>query len=507
MLLLSLSCSSHPCAPDELLTAEGTCVPGSREEDDTSLPGDDTGDTGEPIEWTTLPASCEAPADLPDDPLVWMGYDKKGKDEPGPARFAEWVDLDLDGDDAYAVGQGGLGIFDISDVSAPEFVTWFPEEDDHARYHRVEVLGDGILALSHRDTGLTVAIRDSAGTWQQHNPVLESGLEGLAWSDPILYTTVRGEGVRAYDFTDPENPELLTTVAGPETTWDLSEIIEGWTYAADNAGGVYPIDVSDPGNPVVHDPVPVDGATLHVEATADYLYVSNGGYGVRVLERSDPSAPTEVALVETGGSVLMTDTADGRLWAADHTGVALFDISDPTNPTWLAREVSEQFALAIGASGDVGWVGDWNYFSSFQWTGAEAGELSMSDQEIVLPAEGGSTEVRVTNRGAGVLELSGATVDSDEVTVEVSGSLLDSGQSALIRLTYGGGDDLSATLCVASNDADGPTQERELISGVDSGSYIGATATDFTLRDLEGNSHTLSEHLGHPVVLAYFATW
>ena len=32
-------------------------------------------------------------------------------------------------------------------------------------------------------------------------------------------------------------------------------------------------------------------------------------------------------------------------------------------------------------------------------------------------------------------------------------------------------------------------------------------APDFALPDLDGQVHTLSEQRGHPVVLAYFATW
>ena len=39
------------------------------------------------------------------------------------------------------------------------------------------------------------------------------------------------------------------------------------------------------------------------------------------------------------------------------------------------------------------------------------------------------------------------------------------------------------------------------------GKVIGQQAPDFTLMDLDGNLHTLSDQLGHPVVLAYFATW
>lgn len=521
MLLLSLACYSHPCAPDELLTSAGTCAPQAGQGGETDSPADDSSssaddthdsdasdDTGEAPEWTTLPATCEAPSDLPEDPLTLTGQEKKGQDNPQAGRFAEWVDLELDGDAAYAVGQGGLGLFDISDVTAPSFIDWFPAGDAFDRMHRVEVLDSDTLVVTNRENGMRITARDDEGDWQLISNVEGKGMEGIAWVDPWLYISVRGEGIRVYDLNDPENPSLETTVGGPNTTWDLSPVVDGWTYAADNAEGIYPIDLSSGGAPVVHDPIPMDGATLHIEATSDHLYVSNGGFGVRIYERSDPAVPTQIALVDTGGSATMTDTANDRLWVADHTGIAIFDISNPKKPTWLAREVSEQFALAIRVDGDQGWLGDWNFLSGFEYNGAVAGELSMSDEEIPFTNEAGTADAIITNRGNGVLDLVGATIDSDAFTIEASRSSLDPGQSARIRIDFSGSEeDLTATLCVASNDPDAPVQEVKVVSGRDPGSYVGGPATDFTLQDLDGNTYTLSEHLGAPVVLAYFATW
>jgi len=39
------------------------------------------------------------------------------------------------------------------------------------------------------------------------------------------------------------------------------------------------------------------------------------------------------------------------------------------------------------------------------------------------------------------------------------------------------------------------------------GANVGDIAPDFTLNDVDGNSYTLSQFKGKPVLLAYFATW
>ena len=70
------------------------------------------------------------------------------------------------------------------------------------------------------------------------------------------------------------------------------------------------------------------------------------------------------------------------------------------------------------------------------------------------------------------------------------------------------GGPLQTTLCLASNDPDESQAEVEVHTG--GGGVIGEVgrpAPDFVLTDLDGESHRLSEHLGHPVVLVYFATW
>ena len=60
----------------------------------------------------------------------------------------------------------------------------------------------------------------------------------------------------------------------------------------------------------------------------------------------------------------------------------------------------------------------------------------------------------------------------------------------------------------SSNDPTTPLQSLS-VSATNTGSAIGIgeVALDFTLTDLDGTSHTLSQQLGNPVVLAYFATW
>ena len=461
---------------------------------DDSAPGE-TADTAPT--WLALSDDCAAPDALPDDPLTRTGMASFPQVAGGP--FLEAIDVAIAGDLIYAVGQGGLVIVDASDLSEPVGV-YGPWEASRGKLHRVVAAGDGLLVTSHRDQGAWVwDVADPAAA-EVIGEIPGIGIEGLAWDQDRLYLTVRDEGIRGYSLDDPTSPALVGATSGLDAPWVLAATGDGWLYAADAALGVVPIDVTDPSAPVVGDPVALDGAVQHVHYADDRLYAATGGDGVVVLDVSDRGAPAVVATVETGGSAVASAVADGRLWVVDHEGVTLFDLTmDPPAP--LQREVTDQFALAVAADGEHAVVGDWNDLEI--WTfdpSLEAGALDTPSS--TLRVRGGEARATLTNRGSGTLSLVGAAAADSAVTVEVTATALGQGEAAELRLT-GLTDD--TTLCLASDDPDEPVMTLDVINSAPA--PAGVPAPDFALVGLDGETRRLSEQLGHPVLLVYFATW
>lgn len=456
----------------------------------------ETGDGAEEPAWVALPAACEAPEALPADPLTLEGSARVGQE--GGSGFMEALDVELVDQTAYVVGQGGLLIFDLSDTAAPERL-YGPWESGRGKLHKVEPLAPGYLATSQRDEGVyiwEVAAPERAAVVGE---IAGAGMEGLWHEDGLLFVTVREEGLRVYDVSDPSAPALVASAAGLAAPWELAASGDGWLYAADNTLGVVPIDARDPRAPVVGEPFPLDGPALHARFAGERLYVATGGDGVAVLDVSTRAAPRLLATVSTGGSAVMTDVADGRLWVADHEGVAVFDLS-ADQPTPVQREQTEQFALAVDAEGARGFVGDWNLLEVWALAEGEAGALD-SPGDTLRWSEG-VAETTLTNRGSGALTLVGATVEAEGATVEVGALVLPPGASTTLRVS-GIGED--TTLCLASDDPDEPL--RTLALRAAAAPPAGEPAPDFALADLDGRTHRLSEQLGHPVLLAYFATW
>ena len=98
-------------------------------------------------------------------------------------------------------------------------------------------------------------------------------------------------------------------------------------------------------------------------------------------------------------------------------------------------------------------------------------------------------------------------MDAAGFTIQASTDTLEPGHSGVLEVRWEGGE-VNATLCIASDDPDEPVVELTLHTGGGGEvASVGLPAPDFVLSDLDGVSHRLSEHLGHPVVLIYFATW
>lgn len=528
MLLLLLACNA--CAPPADPPPQDTGEPVDSPVDspaDTGETGDsgdsgdtggdsgdtgDTGDTGEPPEWVdVVKGTCQAPEVLADEPMELTGSLMLTQTKPG-GFFVELIDLEVQGDRVYGVGQGGLMVYDISDPTLPALLGVYPTSENHlgieARFHRVEPIGDGIVAVTHRENGLSIV-----DVSDPEVPVLlysdeSAGVEGLAFTRGRLFVSSREEGLFVYDVSDPTSPVLKKTLAGLTNTWELAKG-QGWLYAADSVQGIVPIEVNDPDNPMMETAIAVDGRVLHTRYAQGRLLASLGSAGLAIYDTTVPEAPTLITTLDTSGSVLMADAKSDYLWASDNEGVTVWDFSDTADPKPLGRQVSEQFALAIRAGPDGrAWVGDWNILGDWSADLTHlAGQLQLSGDEFYLDTEVGYVDIPVTNQGGAELSFGEFSHGgSGTLRMQATSLTLASGETGTLRVYTEDGAEGEHLLCLSNNDPSQPTLDIAVIVGAGN-SHLGKPAPDFALSDLDGSEQRLSEQLGHPVVLSYFATW
>lgn len=441
-----------------------------------------------------LDAHCDPPEDLRPTP-TWLvaSADMAGiGDGPG----LEAVDVDVVGDQVLVVGQGGIYAFDAPRDAAPVLLA---QEDGFRRYHRVEALEGGQVVAAHRDRGLH-AFRLEDDGFSAVDSVVEAGFEGLAAVGEYLYVTRRDLGLAVGRIGD-DSIDDLASVPGIDNGFELAADGDGWLYAADGTLGLVPVDIGDPVAPVVGVPSAVEGTAFDVAVHGEHLYVAAGGSGVLVFSRAEVRAggASPVAVLETGGNVVAVAADEGILWVADNGSVSSFDLADGGAPVPIGFELAEEFALAVGSAGDRAWVGDWSKVELWA-TDVEAAAPQIDTPDAFLRLAGGEGAVTIRNRGGGTLHLLGATLPTGEV--EVDALAIEPGETTELRVRGAG----LGTLCLATDDPDHPTYELELAEAPGD-ERVGTPAPDFSLPGLDGATYRLSEQLGHPVVLAYFATW
>jgi hypothetical protein len=498
-----------PCY-DGYTRVDAGCVP----LDDTAEPGgsdsgSDSEDTGGPL--VSLPADCSPPSPLPADPISNLGEHDSIPTTPGPPELLiELVEVVVDQDLALGVGQGGLIIYDIADPLSPEILGTYPDRG-HGRFHRLHVFeaedpGRGLAYLTHRDHGLSIVdVSDptdivEAGLWGR------DGLGGMSQQGDLLYITQDEGNLLTLDITDRSAFVELGSVSGLGHPWTLVSTPEA-LYIADGSAGVVVMSLADPRSPAVVDTIDL-GGVQDLVLGAGILYAAAGSEGLVALDLSDPLHPVEVDRVDYGTS-MQGIARDGEvLWAVDQERVVAVDISTPGILKPIGSRTTPQFSMDVAASDGMAWVADWGRLGGYAVDAAIASpDISLALSELLINTEGDEVRVQLHNRGQADLSLAGVDVGAPGFSVAVTADTLAPGERAELHVTWEGGE-VQTELCIASDDPDEPVVAVTLHTG-GGGTVpsVGLPAPDFVLIDLEGHSHRLSEHLGHPVVLVYFATW
>jgi len=465
-------------------------------------------------------------ADSEKDKLVWGDGCVVSKDLPrDPIHNDSVVDLSVDGpwgapllleatdvvprwedERLIMVGGGGMATFDIS-TDPP---TWLDRyRGPLFQYEDAVDLGDGRVAMT--SPGLGVEIVDAT------DPAALSAsriIEGVNASAVAVFGT--NLAVFTFDGRVLLYPDLAVDHRVAPAEFDglgiplAVEVVGEYAYVADSRLGVVPIDLRAPDAPLMLTPVAAAGPQ-GLAVSGGWLYLAQGSYGVGVFDLSDPEAPAATALVEYGAPVIGVAVAQGVLWAANQQGVAAIDVSDPAQPLQLAFEDTAEWALAVTARERTAYVTDWTRLERYTIDPTARAPSAEFNRQILYVEEAGDVAgVTMTNRGAAELEILGAQIHHPGFEIGVEVTVIPPGGSADVTFTYDGTEITEeSAVCLSTTDPDIPLQRLGMGHSTVAGSLIrvGESATDFALQGIDGQVYQLSDALGDPVFLVFFATW
>ncbi len=498
-----------PCMDGYTRAASGACT------QEGSPPGDETdpthADTGTGSDTGTASVTVErgdcTPTESPAEPSIELISRTDTDEGLGPSTLLiELLDGAVEDDRFWAVGQGGLMSFDLSG-SAPELDDVYSGMS--GRFYRLLLVDhDPPLAyVTHRDAGMMVVDRSDPSDLELIHSTMMSGLGGMAMQGDRLYITRHNGSISVFDASDPETPTLTATVDADGHPWN-AVVTEEALYTADNTHGLGVFSLDDPDSPVFEQHVDLGSGVLDLDIEGSTLFVAAGSAGLLTIDIQEPLAPSIRARLNTGSPVVDVSVSGTMAWLVDHEAVWSVDISNPDAPAVIGRMTTPRFAMTVSASGNEAWVGDWTAVGGYRAHPDRArGTIVARPDTLRLSTDRNNASVEVANLGPEDGRIVAWNASESDADADMPSATIPAGGSLDIELNWPDSTE-NGQLCLQTDDPTNPTLTVNVQRSDSTLSVpLGAAAPDFELTSLDGETVRLSEQLGHPVLLVYFATW
>lgn len=385
-------------------------------------------------------------------------------------------------------------------------------ERDHLHVDEVRLRDDGLLL----QCAYTFAVADTTNpsdmkylsqnlTHTIPGATRAPGCIHLAWDGDLVFTTHRGNlrnptFLSGWDITDPTAPVQLPFLQEEGISYEgidvangnifvalhenglgvynrdannefvrigtATDFINAWgvsargdtVFVADSAGGLVTVDATDPTNPTVLGRVVTGGKASGVVVDGDIAYVAAGSAGMVVVDVSDLANPTVIGQAEMPGSAIRVDYSAGHVFVAAWNDARVYDVSDPSAPRFVGavrltqrdddiadgdRPASTSRVLGIAARGNDVFIGNWHVLYSYHlYPERQAPNIRLPEAASLIdfgPVEAGQSATlpfEVTNQGTEPLTLLNNWVSGSAYSVTPRQARIAPGEKATLSLTF-----------------------------------------------------------------------
>ena len=211
--------------------------------------------------------------------------------------------IDIHNDQAFIIGEGQLKIVDISEPVNPII----RKELDFIEYSQSLIVEDSYLYIAN-ERGLDILDISDLEQIRNISHYGDIWYRSTAIKEGIAYIASYNNGVEVVDVSNPNTPKRITMVSGTEGAVSL-HVHNDFLFVARSNQGISILDISIKESPKVisnfcdND----DGEAKDVWGNNDYLFIQDG-WGVEVLDISDPSNPYEICEnKKCGGHEIFSD--------------------------------------------------------------------------------------------------------------------------------------------------------------------------------------------------------
>ncbi|MBT7082323.1 MAG: hypothetical protein HN929_12835, partial [Chloroflexi bacterium] len=228
-------------------------------------------------------------------------------------------------------------------------------------------------------------------------------------------------------------------------TWDVMLSADGNTaYVSDGSYGLKIMDVSDPSNPLLKGSLDTAGSVRAVALSADgnTAYVADRYSGLQIVDVSDSSNPQPLAVFDTNERARnISLSADGNIVyvAVRSSGLQAINISDPANPALVGTFATDAHGVTLSADGGTAYVAsvdsglqiiDIRDPANLQLLGSF--DTSGEAHDVVLSADGDTAYIADAGSGLQIIDV------RDPANPLLQGSFDTSGRAYDVALSTDG---------------------------------------------------------------------
>jgi uncharacterized delta-60 repeat protein len=191
-------------------------------------------------------------------------------------------------------------------------------------------------------------------------------------SGDYAYVTDYHHGLRVIDISTPTSPTEIAFMPFPYLTREV-KVFGNYAYVSvrvhigggEGEPALRIIDISDPANPVLRSTTVFQSAVgiPAMDDSGQYLFVPTSAHGMRILDVSNPDAPSEVAFYDGVTNPTEVMIIGNRAYLDDHQDchVVILDISDVLNPVEISSYWFEnrQSLYGFEVAGNLWFVNRW----------------------------------------------------------------------------------------------------------------------------------------------------
>lgn len=233
-----------------------------------------------------------------------------------------------------AAGTSGVRIIDITDPGEPTEIASIEGFDVFA----VDIDGDRLGASTISSTYLFIDISDPAF------PEIVSSLQtqgtgcGIRLEDEYAFF-INGQYFRIYNIATMANPVELSVYYMPITTREIN-VVDNIAYLANDRGGLWMLDVSDPENISVLGSLDTPGEAYGLEVVGNTVFLADKE-SLIIIDVSDPSTPYIISSLVVGDLIWDVTVQNNIAYLANNAaGLCIVDVSDPVAP-YVIEKISK----------------------------------------------------------------------------------------------------------------------------------------------------------------------